>query len=210
MRNIQKSPEPKSLTEHRCNTSTDYDNYAKKDDLRTSLYNEQRGICCYCMQRIQPEPEKMKIEHWQCQDLYPERQLDYKNLLGACKGGEGQKKDNQHCDTKKGNLTLTFNPAEPSHDIQGKIQFLANGRIESKELEFDREINQVLNLNQGTLVRNRKAVIEALQQTFMQTNPSSAQLQKELGKWNGDRGCDLDPYCQVVVYYLRKKIAKMR
>jgi uncharacterized protein (TIGR02646 family) len=210
MRNIQKSPEPKSLTEHRCNTNTDYDNYAEKDDLRASLVSEQRGICCYCMQRIQPNSDKMKIEHWQCQDLYPERQLDYKNLLGACKGGEGKKKDNQHCDTKKGNLALTFNPAEPSHDVEDKIRFLGDGIITSNDFQFDREINQVLNLNRGTLVRNRKAMLEALQQGFMRTNPSNTELQKELGKWNGDKGGDLDPYCQVVVYYLRKKIARMR
>jgi hypothetical protein len=33
MRNIHKNPEPTSLTQHRCNTNTDYDNYAEKDDL---------------------------------------------------------------------------------------------------------------------------------------------------------------------------------
>lgn len=37
MRNIQKHPEPKSLTQHRCNLNTDYDNYAEKDDLRREL-----------------------------------------------------------------------------------------------------------------------------------------------------------------------------
>ena len=210
MRNIQKKTEPKSLTEHRCNTNTDYDNYAEKDDLRVSLVSEQRGICCYCMQRIQPNSDQMKIEHWQCQDLYPERQLEYKNLLGVCKGGEGQKPDRQHCDTKKGNLNLSFNPAESAHQVEDKSRFLGDGTITSNDERFEREINQVLNLNQSTLVRNRKAVLEALQQGFMQTNPSSAELQKELDKWNGDRGCDLAPYCQVIVYYLRKKMAKMR
>jgi hypothetical protein len=61
MRNIQKTPEPTSLTQHRCNTNTDYDNYAEKNELRESLVNEQRGICCYCMQRIQPDSDKMQI-----------------------------------------------------------------------------------------------------------------------------------------------------
>ena len=60
MKNIQKHPEPKSLTAHRCNTNIDYDNYAQKDDLRVNLVSEQRRICCYCMQRIQAEPDKMK------------------------------------------------------------------------------------------------------------------------------------------------------
>jgi hypothetical protein len=62
MRNIHKNPEPTSLTQHRCNTNTDYDNYAEKDDLRESLVNEQRGICCYCMQRIQPESDVLAMQ----------------------------------------------------------------------------------------------------------------------------------------------------
>lgn len=52
MRNIRKGSEPASLTRHRCNTNSDYDNYPEKDELRESLVKEQRGICCYCMQRI--------------------------------------------------------------------------------------------------------------------------------------------------------------
>jgi uncharacterized protein (TIGR02646 family) len=209
MRNIHKNPEPTSLTQHRCNTNTDYDNYAEKDDLRSSLVSEQRGICCYCMQRIQAESDKMKIEHWQSQDLYPERQLEYSNLLGVCRGGEGQKKDRQHCDTKKGNLDLTFCPANPAHNIEDKIRFLGDGKIESTDDRFNKEINEILNLNEGVLVRNRKGVLEAFRQGLIQRQPSDADLRRELRKWNGDNGGDLDPFCQIVVYYLRKKIARM-
>jgi uncharacterized protein (TIGR02646 family) len=97
MRNIHKNPEPTSLTQHRCNTNTDYDNYAEKDDLRESLVNEQRWICCYCMQRIYPNLENMKIEHNKSQspNKFPEKQLDYGNLLGACLGGTGKPKRDQ-------------------------------------------------------------------------------------------------------------------
>jgi uncharacterized protein (TIGR02646 family) len=208
MRNIQKHPEPKSLTQHRCNINTDYDNYAEKDDLRSSLVSEQQGICCYCMQRIYTDSESMKIEHWQSQDRYPHRQLEYKNLLGACRGGEGQKPTKQHCDTKKGNIDLTFNPADPAHDLESKIRFLGDGTVESRDIQFDREINEVLNLNEGTLVRNRKAVLAAFRQFLIQNNPSDSDLCRELSKWNGDNSENLEPFCQVVVYYLRKKIDK--
>ena len=161
------------------------------------------------MQRIRPNLENMKIEHWQSQDIYPQRQLEYNNLLGACRGGEGQKKDQQHCDTKKGNVDLTFNPANPSHNVETKIHFLGNGAIESKDIQFNDEINKVLNLNEGALVRNRKGVLEAFRQGLIQKQPSDADIRKALRKWNGDNGEELDPFCQVVVYYLRKKIDKM-
>jgi uncharacterized protein (TIGR02646 family) len=209
MRNIQKKTEPTSLTQHRCNTNTDYDNYAEKDDLRASRVSEQRGICCYCMKRIRPDSTNMKIEHWQSQDRYPQRQLEYNNLLGACPGGEGQNKDKQHCDTKKGNRDLTFNPANPSHNVEGKIRFLGDGTVKSDDTQFDTEIKEVLNLNEGALVRTRKGVLEAFRKGLIQKQPSDADIRKELSKWNGDNGGELEPFCQVVVYYLRKKIDKM-
>lgn len=211
MRNIQKFiSEPQSLTQHRCNTSADYDNYADKDAIRKSLVKEQRGICCYCMQRIRASSAEMKIEHWQCQTLYPQRQLDYKNLLGACLGGKGRKQSGEHCDTRKGDCDLTYNPADPTHDVENLCKFYGNGKIESTDSRFKKEINEILNLNEKFLVNNRKALLDSLKQGFMSKNPTKADVQKELRKWNGeDDDDDLDPFCQVVIYYLRKKLRRM-
>lgn len=209
MRNITKKNEPTSLTQHRCEACSDYDNYVKKDDLRSSLVEEQRGLCCYCLQRIHPDSERMKIEHWQSQHLYPQRQLYYSNLLGACRGGEGQKQNKQHCDTRKGNLDLSFNPANITHDVKSKIRFLGDGTIEADDSQFSKEINEVLNLNEGALVRNRKAVLDAFREALARNRSSDADLHKELRKWNGDNGGNLEPFCQVVIYYLRKRIDRM-
>ncbi|MEG4626793.1 hypothetical protein Q5691_21230, partial [Microcoleus sp. w1-18aA5] len=134
---------------------------------------------------------------------------DLLNLLGACRGGKGQNKDKQHCDTKKGNLDLTFNPADPSHNVEGKIRFLADGKVVSNDRQFDKEINEVLNLNEKALVGNRQAVLKAFRKGLIQKQPSDADIRKELRKWNGDNGGELEPFCQVVVYYLRKKIDRM-
>jgi hypothetical protein len=86
---------------------------------------------------------------------------------------------------------------------------LGDGTVESIDDRFNKEINEVLNLNEGGLVRNRKGVLDAFRQGLIQRQPSDADLRKQLRKWNGDNGGDLDPFCQVVVYYLRKKISKM-
>jgi hypothetical protein len=86
---------------------------------------------------------------------------------------------------------------------------LGDGKVESSDIQFNKEIDEVLNLNAASLVRNRKGVIDAFRQGLIQRQPSDADLRRELRKWNGDNGGDLDPFCQVVVYYLRKKIAGM-
>lgn len=202
--------EPKSLAAHRSKPNSDYNNYSDKDDLRASLVKEQRGICCYCTQRILPDASKMKIEHWQCQSRFPGKQLDYKNLLAACLGGQGQSSEKQHCDTYKGDRDLTYNPADPSRDVEDKLNFLGNGKIESTDSALALEINDILNLNQQTLVKNRQATLRPIKDGFMPKNPSKADIQKQLRKWNGENDDgNLEPFHQIVVYYLRKKLCKM-
>jgi len=92
MRSIQKGHEPGTLTRHRNSAHADYENYAAKDTLRVSLVTEQRGLCCYCLSRIRANAQAMKIAHWHSQDRYPAEQLDYQNLLGACKEMRGSAK----------------------------------------------------------------------------------------------------------------------
>ena len=157
MRPIVKGAEPASLTQHRATPHADYDNYAEKDDLRASLVGEQGAICCYCMQRIHPDGTHMKIEHWLCQEDHANRDLDYGNLLGACPGGHGQPKRFQHCDTRKGKLSLRRNPAVPAPPIDRDIRYLTDGTISSEDADLDKEINGVLNLNIERLRNNRQA-----------------------------------------------------
>ena len=124
MRTIQKNCEPASLTAHRKTSHANYDNYADKDTLRQSLFIEQRGLCCYCQSRIRADANGMKVEHWQCQANYAARDLDYRNLLGSCLGGECRPEREQHCDTRKGNDDLCFCPADPAHPIERRLDSL--------------------------------------------------------------------------------------
>lgn len=206
MRLISKGKEPTSLLHHRQQLFADYDNYSKKDDLRKSLVREQYGLCCYCQSRIKPNADDMKIEHWQCQDNYPSRQLDYNNLLGACQGGKGKPENQQHCDTFKRNLELSFCPADPSHNIEARLSFRGDGRIVSQDTEIDRELNEVLNLNTELLVNNRKAVLTAFQQR-LQAGKKLDPL-KELEKWNDTTNNDLPEFSQVIIFYLKKKLSR--
>lgn len=205
MRTIQKGQEPASLTLHRQQPHAVYDNYTDKVGLRTALIAEQRGICCYCQSRIRPNPDRMKIEHWQCQAEHPERQLDYDNLLGACFGGEGGKKESQHCDTRKGNQDLCFSVCDPAHPIEMQIRFSSGGEISSVDPDINAAINKILNLNWIRLVKNRKSALTGLLQAWGKRN---VDYSRELKKWDGSDGGELEPYSQIVVHYLLKKLGK--
>lgn len=209
MRRISKGNEPTSLTEHRCNPPATYDNYGYKDALRESLVAEQRGLCCYCLSPIHATNNSMKIEHWHCQSKYPNEQLDYRNLLGSCKGNEGSAFDAQHCDTRKGDADIKWNPANPDHPVE-QFVFFENGRVKSRDPEFDKQINEVLNLNVAFLVNERKAVLDSLAKALpRQGTWSRTTLERLLRDWNGDSNTsELAPYCQVVVYWIRKRLGR--
>lgn len=214
MRTIIKGAEPPSLAAHRQTPYSDYDNYQEKDDLRSALVTEQRGLCCYCMGHIRNGPNIMKIEHWQCQSQYPGEQLNYRNLLGACLGGEKLPPDLQHCDTKKGDRELIWNPANARHYIEGRLRYGADGSIRSDDDEFNDQLEKVLNLNLAFLRNNRKKVLDAVldwwkHEKARRHGPVPRNQIERKRNQLVDGTCELKPYCQVAVYWLEQKIAKM-
>lgn len=215
MRTITKGAEPPSLTAHRQTPYCDYSNYLDKAALRQALVSEQRGICCYCMGRIRNGPLSMKIEHWRCQNGYPDEQLTYRNLLGACLGGNGQPLHLQHCDTRKGDQALKWNPADSIHFIENRLRYEADGSIRSDDHEFDRQLDQVLNLNLSLLKNNRKGVLDGVLEWWQHEKgrirgpvPRVRFEAERNRRINGTD--DLGPFCQVAVWWLEQRIARMQ
>lgn len=213
MKQINKAKEPASLLEHRKKTHANYDNYSEKDDLRDSLVKEQGYICCYCMQRISPNADKMKIEHNKPQKKYPHKQLDYQNLLASCKGNDGGPKHlPRHCDTSKGEQEITINPADKSRNCETLIKYKSNGRIYSDDPIINKELNDILNLNTQTLVNYRKAIIDQVKKEItcikgrksawsdldIKTKIKQYETKMNEGKYR--------PFCQIVIYILKKRI----
>lgn len=214
MRTISKGNEPASLLAHRKTKHSNYHNYSEKDELRNALVTEQHGLCCYCMGRIRPDQGSMKIEHWRSLSHYPKEQLNYQNLLGACLGGDGKPARKQHCDTRKRDSNLKWNPAQPTHHIETRIRYESDGSIRSDEAVFDRQLNKVLNLNLAILKNNRKSLLDAVLEWWKHEKalfngpvPRSRIDQKRNKYLNGSG--DLLPYCQVVVWWLDKRLARM-
>lgn len=217
MRAITKGPEPTSLTAHRRRPHSDYDNYREKDELRHVLVTEQRGLCCYCMGRIRADRNSMKIEHWRSRAGRSDMQLDYRNLLASCHGrmsGPGGGPPHlRHCDTKKADRDLEFNPADPDHRIETRIGYDPDGTIRS-EGDFDGQLNEVLNLNLPLLKNNRVGVLAAIvewwngERARIGGQVPRDRLLRERDKRIGGAGV-LTPYCQVVVWWLNQKLARM-
>ena len=215
MRAITKGPEPVSLTQHRQTPQSDYDNYLQKADLRHTLVTEQRGLCCYCMGRIHNGPTTMKIEHWKCQARYPAEQLTYRNLLGACLGGQMQPGHLQHCDTRKGDKELQWNPADPAHHIETRVRYEVDGSIHSDDAVFDGQLDTVLNLNLSVLKNNRKGVYDAVlewwrtERNRIQGPVPRERIERERARYTAGEG-KLAPYGQVAGWLLGQKLAGLQ
>ena len=209
MKKIIKQSEPRSLVKHRSQANANYDNYPDKDVLRKSLLKEQGYICCYCMSRI--KSDEMKIEHWQPQTKYTSRQLDYRNLLGACMGNQGARPQNQHCDTRKGDSEITINPIEGDKNCENLIKYRPDGKIYSDDVSIHHDLNETLNLNLDFLKKNRSdalfIVIRKLDEKFPNKTWAKITVQKEIDKLNTkDENGFYDAYCQFIVSYLKSKL----
>jgi uncharacterized protein (TIGR02646 family) len=215
VRAITKGPEPASLTAHRLTPHGDYYNYPAKDDLRYALVTEQRGLCCYCMGRIHNgQPATMKIEHWRSRTHYQAEQLSYRNLLGACLGGYGQPARLQHCDTRKGDSDLQWNPADPMHHIETRVRYELDGSIHADDAVFSDQLDQVLNLNIPLLKNNRKGTLDAVLDWWKREKAQSGgpvprqRFVRERDRHVAGNG-ELVPYCQVAVWWLGQRLARM-
>lgn len=59
---------------------------ARREEVKTQLRIDQRGLCAYCENSLIPEDES--VEHFVARDADHSRELDWTNLLICCSGGE--------------------------------------------------------------------------------------------------------------------------
>jgi uncharacterized protein (TIGR02646 family) len=212
MRYIAKNAknEPTSLLKYKAQPNANYNDYREKDDLRQVLWAEQGGLCAYCIQRIQSATlDKMKIEHFKAESQFPDLQLDYFNLLAVCKGNENSNEKSYKCDKSKKDAIIQLNPTNKT--MTDTIRFLKNGYIESVNMSYNEELNDILRLNINQLIQIRKAKIDAIDQIIARQckgkKVSKAILNELLTDWNKvENGC-LKEFCQVIIYHLEKKLS---
>ena len=159
---IAKGREPKEWTEYRNTPGVDYQSIP---ELVESLLKEQGYICAYCMRRI-PHRDKLynkdgtnyvltvedhRIEHILSRDNHPDKKLDYNNMVVCCPGHIG---DEDHCDRLKGSNDISFSPLDSV--FISTLSYKTDGEIVSSDKQYNKEINEVLNLNTKLLKLNRK------------------------------------------------------
>ena len=149
---ITKDKEPKAWTEYR---NTDGADYKSIPELVESLSHEQGYICAYCMRRIPCKDvisnEDHRIEHILSREKHQDRKLDYNNMVICCPGHIGNE---DHCDRLKKSKDISFSLFD--ENFIANLSYRTDGEIVSSNNLYNREINEVLNLNTSLLKANRK------------------------------------------------------
>ena len=220
MKQITKGTEPKSLTKYRStithseleksNIYEDFKEKTKKGcsenenyNLRKQLLEEQGYICCYCMSKI--DCNNSKIEHFKPQTKNRDVQIDYQNLFIACLGGEGNKGKEQYCDSFKGEKKLdTINLLS---NIESSLQYSKLGIISSSNKKINKEVEEILNLNNRILKKNRQQSYQRLIQNLNKKGWTTQTLNHHILKYKKmDSNGKYYEFCEMIVYFLTKKL----
>lgn len=208
MRLIIKENEPQSLTTYKQSEGAKFSNLSSscKLDIKNQLLREQRNLCAYCMGKI--TLANMKIEHYIPQNQQtgdPSKQLDYKNLLAVCMGGEENRdRSSRTCDTHKGNTVLT-NVDPQKATIESLLKYEERtGKIIVENDDVLKEIEKVLNLNCDMLKLNRATALKALKSKIDKEHRGRRIKASALGVVYTK--CETLPYAGILLYYLRKKL----
>lgn len=205
---ISKNTEPTSFTQYKASANAHFNDLpgTTKSALRKSLLEEQGFLCAYCMRHIEKDAD-IKIEHYEARNS--DNELVYNNLLAVCKGNEGTKPEAQTCDTKKGETALHINPQ--NFGDMNSIYYDSQGKIYSEVSQYDKDLNDVLNLNYryGYLIANRKAALDALKEKIREL-PAGRDFKRYIERLYGhyakiDGHGQYKEYVGILRWYLEKK-----
>lgn len=210
---IKKSSEPVEWVEIKKTPGITYED-ADKTELRKSLYNEQGGLCAYCMRKINIENRltQTRIEHIKPRTISieegcVEETLQYNNMVLCCDGdiaGDGI----YHCDRSKEDKRISFNLF--NNIVFDTISYSTkNGQIKSSNDVYDKEFNDILNLNHPRLMTNRLAVIKALITELGKKQWKKKDLKDKLECYtNKTSDGTFREYCGVTIWFLKKMLRK--
>jgi uncharacterized protein (TIGR02646 family) len=210
MKFIEKGAEPEILKRFKAQenpdwqpTYSDFQN-PQKSELQETLILEQGHICCYCGAKISLIDSH--IEHFQPQEKYPEKQLEYGNLLASCLRQPAAGAP-LHCGVSKDNWydrQLTISPTIP--DCADFFAYQADGKIlptrDPSKISAAKETIQRLQLNISKLTAARSRSLEGMGLEELSLVDIDKMIE-QYGKKNNNG--QYAPFCQMIIYFLMQE-----
>lgn len=218
MKLIIKGNEPDAWRAHRETSGADYESIF---ELRESLYADQGGICAYCMRRLPKEVRGTTsvnvVEHifprTKCQTA--QERMDYANMVLSCDGAIGKPSgsknvsfENTHCDEHKQDSLISLSPMNSA--FIASLSYTSSGKIKSSNSKWDKELNEVLNLNYALLVENRKSAFQGVVSILKKKSRwTKGHINKFIETYSSrDSDGNYKEYCEAVVWKLKKLLER--
>ncbi len=224
MRYIHKTikNEPESLRNHRLTEGVSYESIK---GLKEALLEEQGFLCAYCMRLISIAHGITGVEHILSREEFPEKQLDYHNLVAVCNGTYGNM---PHCDKTK---EYVFGNKKFDGKVNGKVKLIklfptnsdcerlitynTNGLIRSfnEDLSVEEDLLK-LNLNDEKYKAFRKNKIDAARDRLIKSKPTKEwkkkDFDKEIETWATRKGGKHIDFFPIAVWYLKAESLKTK
>ena len=132
------------------------------DTTKKSLFAEQTGQCVYCGRQISLEWKGHHVEHFRPQSKYSKLQLDYANLFLSCEPDSEHRARNT-CGHHKDDWFDEDCHIPPAPEACAeRFRFRSSGRIAGDDSPEADKMIWTLNLNHPGLVKERRDMIEEL------------------------------------------------
>lgn len=206
---------------------------AKKILIKSSLLQEQHGLCAYCMKSIQGAA---RIEHWKPLSSNTEDTLEYANMFAVCDGGEkseepleewpqGRGKSGLCCDASKRDRLITLHPCDkeqmskicysdedvflysnPRDEIlEGDINVLhLNGVIRDGQFYCDTKTNLVYHRRQ--VYQSLKSYLGNLKEQIETPEEIVIAIKKKI--MSIENAEKYPPFAGVLLYFLRRELKR--
>ena len=170
-------------------------------NLAIEILEEQNNLCIYCEKLVESYPKYCHIDHFKKRDFFPKQTLNYDNLVISC-NNENRCAKYKDKNISKEDYEKIINPV--IENPENFLEYTMCGELEAKSdlNDYDKEKAEftikILNLNERSLVEERKNVIKQLSciineiETIEQLSEYGFKNFLTLSKWILNKGTQID------------------
>jgi uncharacterized protein (TIGR02646 family) len=194
------------------------------DDLDNLLYEQQKGLCCYCMQVLSADSRKRTREHFLPESKFKLDEVNYFNLYLACTDKDGTNAG--HCDKTKGDILISKYIGHPN--CEDFFKYNEEGEILPRKLGYEewskfKQSNKVdifetspetaeilatisiLKLNTKGLKQKRENFIKTFK-TVLNSVLTKQDCLNLIEKYKNSTHNKPKPFAGVALYFLRERL----
>lgn len=130
-------------------------------------------------------------------------------MVVCCPGHIG---DEDHCDRLKNDNDISFSPLDSA--FIDTLEYKNDGEIRSAKPEYNKEMNEVLNLNTPLLKSNRKTFQATVMNEIIRQQGEKPWTKSVINKYiqkysSKNKDGKLTPYCGIILYYFKRKLVSL-